>query len=155
VREHLIVALDNWADARPEKDVRGRERLLSVARLTDKDAWRQRLRDPAVWQDKRELRRLAPKPEALEQPPVTALTLAAYLRRAGEPAEAVGVLRRAQQRHPGDFWLNLELAARMQMNEPSRKEEALGFCRAAVAARPQSAGANYNLGNALIKQGRH
>jgi tetratricopeptide (TPR) repeat protein/tRNA A-37 threonylcarbamoyl transferase component Bud32 len=155
IREHLIVALDHWTEARPEKDARGRERLLSLARLADKDEWRQRLRDPAVWKGRAALKRLAQERRSLAQPPVTALILAGYLWRAGEQADAVGVVRRAQQRHPGDFWLNYTLAARLRVSEPSRKEEALGFYRAAVAVRPQSAGGHASLGAVLSEQGRY
>jgi hypothetical protein len=105
IREQLIVALDHWAEAKPEKDARGRERLLTVARFADRDEWRRKLRDPALWKDNPalKLKRLAQEPEAVAQPPVTALTLAGFLWRAGARAEAVGVLRRAQQRHPGTY----------------------------------------------------
>src|SRR5262249_7936311 len=148
-------ALDHWAQAKIGKDARGRERLLALARLVDKDEWRQRLRDPAVGINIPALKQLAKEPGVLAQPPVTALTLEGDLWLAGERAEAVAVLRRAQQRHPGDFMLNHQLAARLQVSEPSRKEEVLGFVRAAVAVRPHSAAGHVSLGIALGNQGRH
>jgi serine/threonine-protein kinase len=154
IREPLIVALDHWAQAKPEADASGRDRLLALARLTDKDQWRRGLRDPAVRKDGHGLRRLAREAGAATQPPVTALILAGYLWQASERAEAVGVLRRAQERHPGDFWLNHTLAAYLLASEPPLREEAIGFYRAAVAVRPQSAGEHVSLGIALGKQGR-
>jgi serine/threonine protein kinase/tetratricopeptide (TPR) repeat protein len=155
IREQLIVALDHWAGTRPAQDARGRQRLLSLARRADRDEWRRGLRDPAVRDDPEALRRLAQGPGALEQPPVTALTLAHSLWRVGERAETVALLRRAQRRHPGDFWLNQALAAYLRVSEPSRTEEALGFHRAALAVRPRSAGAHVNVGNALHDQVRY
>ncbi len=154
IREQLIVALDHWAGAKPKTDARGRERLLSLARLADRDPWRRQLRAPEAWNDKQALKQLARQPAALEQPPVTVLALAGYLWRANARAEAVGLLRRAQQRHPGDFWLNHYLAAYLQVSEPSRREEALGFYRAALAVRPRSAAGHSDLGAALSQQGR-
>jgi Flp pilus assembly protein TadD len=150
VREPLILTLDHWADAKPTTDARGRDRLLALARSTDTDQWRQKLRDPTAHRDRDALKRLANQPGAREQPPVTAILLVAALRRVGDRAEAEAVLRRAQQRHPGDFWLNFRLGMDLSYDlAPARRAEALGFLRAAVALRPQSATTHLNLGTVL------
>ncbi len=159
IREQLVVALDHWASVKPPGDVGGRARLLSLARLADTDEWRQRLRDPAVCQDRRALRLLAEAPGATAQPPTTALILANHLRRAVDWAGAGEVLRRAQQHQPGDFWLNYQLGAFLEFEGPALKDrargnEALGFYRAAVAARPQSPAPHVALGQALWRRGR-
>lgn len=153
IKEQLIAALDDWYDVERDPQLSGR--LLAVARLADEDVWRQRLRDPAVWKDKQALKHLAKEEGALAQPPLTAQILARYLFRASEPADAVGVLRQAQQRHPGNFWVNYHLAVSLMVSEPSRDEEAIGFLRAAVAVRPQSAAGHATLGAALAEQGRY
>jgi tetratricopeptide (TPR) repeat protein/tRNA A-37 threonylcarbamoyl transferase component Bud32 len=155
IRQQLIVALDHWVTARPKKDAQGARHLLALARLADRDPWRQRLRDLLVREDRQALKDLAKEPGTLAQPPVTAQILAVSLWRAGAQAEAVALLREAQQRSRGDFWLNHNLGSYLQVSEPSRKEEALGFLRAAVAVRPQSPGGLLSLGVALERQGRH
>ena len=68
---------------------------------------------------------------------------------AGAGADAVQLLRQAQRRHPNDFWINLQLALAMTRQAPPRWEEAVGYYRAALALRPNSAGVYLNLGVAL------
>src|SRR5262249_17941439 len=102
---------------------------------------------------------LARSEEALQQPPLTLSLLGNALvgnvlegTGAVEPAEAL--LRQAWQRHPGDFWTNHHLAEVLYRARLPGWEEALGLYRAAVALRPQSPGAHYNLGNTLNAKGR-
>ena len=53
--------------------------------------------------------------------------------------EGVNLLRQAQERHPGDFWVHFTLANLLQGVEPDRaEEEALGCYRVALALRPGS-----------------
>jgi serine/threonine-protein kinase len=49
VREALVAALDDWAACAAKKDRRAW--LLEVARRADPDPWRDRVRDPAAWDD--------------------------------------------------------------------------------------------------------
>jgi Flp pilus assembly protein TadD/tRNA A-37 threonylcarbamoyl transferase component Bud32 len=154
IREQIVVALDQWTAAKPPGDRKGRKRLLLLARRADADGWRQRLRDQAVLQDRRRLLRLAEEAGASDQPPATSLILAHHLVRVGDWPGAVAVLRRAQQRHPGDFWVNFQLATHLAVNDPSRKDEILGFYRAALALRPQAAGVHVDLGVVLAEQGQ-
>lgn len=137
----LVAALDDWSLVTNDPALRAR--LLRIARLADPDLdWRDRVRDPAVWGDLPALERL--KDEALEatettQPPHLLTTLSVLIAEAGGDPEPL--LRAAQRRHPGDFWLNFELARLLRPRKPA---EALGFCRAALVVRPRSAGV-YNL----------
>src|SRR4029077_3762348 len=62
---------------------------------------------------------------------------------------AVAVLREAQQRRPGDFWLNHTLGMRLHVKGPSRLDEAIGYLRTASALRPESPGAILNVGHVL------
>src|SRR4029077_76021 len=90
---------------------------------------------------------------ALSQPPARLVALGDILARFDLPA-AVEFLRRAQQRHPDDFWINHQLARYLKSSKPPRLDESIGFYRAAVAVRRESPGAHFNLGNALNDQAR-
>ncbi len=80
-------------------------------------------------------------------------------------AERVALLRRAQRRHPGDFWINHDLAASLyaaanpvSYRPPTAAQRALlhesvRYHSAALALRPDSPGAHLNLGNALYALG--
>jgi tetratricopeptide (TPR) repeat protein len=147
VQEALVAALDDWAGA--AQDGARRAWVLGVARRADPHPWRDRLRDPAAWQDEKTLARLA------AQAPASALTpnLAAALgRRLARTDEGEAVLREAQRRRPGDFWLNHYLGGALSVR--GKRREAEGFYRAALAARPDSAVAHANLGVVMGWQGR-
>ena len=59
------------------------------------------------------------------------------LKDAGDPAGAEAVLRRAQQRHPGDVWINYDLASSLE--KLARREEAIRYYTAARSLRPETA----------------
>jgi superkiller protein 3 len=152
IREQLLAALVNWADVHP--DLARSNQLVALVRLADDDPWRTQVLFPAL--DKKDwprIARLARQPEALNQPPARLVLLAGILARTDRPA-AVKFLRRAQQRHPDDFWINHSLAWHLKRMEPPHLEEAIGFYRVAVALRPHSPGALYNLAQALRAQGQ-
>jgi serine/threonine protein kinase/Tfp pilus assembly protein PilF len=151
IREQLVAALDDWALATPDDGLRAR--LLHLARRVDPDpAWRDRIRDPAVRGDRQALERLATEvrdsPEAVP-PPQLLRTLAVWLREAGGHPEPL--LRAAQQRRPGDFWLNFALASVLRDSSPA---ESVGFCRAALVTRPRSSRLYSCLALALRAQGK-
>src|SRR5262249_52461010 len=73
----------------------------------------------------------------------------------GRGEEAVALLRRAQGQHPGDFWLNHDLAYTLAALPAPRLDEAVGYYRAALALRPDSPGVHLNLGYALHAKGDH
>jgi serine/threonine-protein kinase len=156
IRDHLVFALDAWARGRlQKKDSQGAARLLAIALKADPDPWRNAVRHPATWQDRERLQRLARRPEALDQPATCLALLGDALgRMADSPESAVELLEAAQRKHPGDFWLNHELAYYLQSLQPPRPADALGFYRAALAVRPGSPGVHHNLGRALLLLGR-
>src|SRR5262249_48626850 len=65
---------------------------------------------------------------------------------------AVALLRRAQEKYPGDFWINHDLAFGLADMKPPRWGEAIPYYRIALALR-LSAGVSVNLGNALAGSG--
>jgi serine/threonine-protein kinase len=153
IREHLIAALDSWVILKDAKDP-GRERLLGIARLADTDAWRRQLREPALCKDRAALERLAGRPEVLVQPLATLLLLGSTLLVADARPAGLKVLRQAQDRYPGDFWVNRELAAALAQEKPPPTAEVLAFLRAALAVRPDSYNARVDMGLVLTQDGR-
>jgi tetratricopeptide (TPR) repeat protein len=67
-------------------------------------------------------------------------------------AEAVALLRQGWDKHPGDFWINFELAAALSELKEPPSGEVVRFYTAALAVRPGSAVTYYNLGIALKAQ---
>jgi tetratricopeptide (TPR) repeat protein len=154
IKEQLVAALDDWANV-----AAGRERrswVLGVARRADSDAWRERFRDPGVWEDGAALERLAGEVLNGEEGKLAGLSpqlltaLGDALMRLGK--DAVPLLKTAQERYPDDFWLNLRLAR--ALSKANKSKEGLGFGRAAVALRPDSEVAHNNLGAALFAEGQ-
>jgi tetratricopeptide (TPR) repeat protein/serine/threonine protein kinase len=154
IPEELAAALDDWAGIRGATDERGAHRLRAVARAADPDPERNRLRDALESGERQVLEELAASKKVDGLPPSTLVLLAGALRKvqAGERAEAV--LRRAQQLHPDDFWINQRLAYYLVSSRPPRPEEATRFYTAAVAIRPQSPGVHLGLGFVLRARGK-
>jgi tetratricopeptide (TPR) repeat protein len=150
---HLTAGLDDWAFARDHLVERGGAPLRAVADLADEDPWRRRLREAAGRGDRDALERLADERGVLSQPPTTLVLLATSLRDNGSRAAAERLLRQAQPSHPTDFWINFKLANSLDDKPPSAAE-AVGFYRAALALRPQSAAVYNNLGGAWEDLGK-
>jgi tetratricopeptide (TPR) repeat protein len=153
IREQLLAALDDWA-LRAKRPGLGREKLRAAADGADDNPWRRALRDAVDRNDAGRLREMAGDAQALTQPPAVLVALGEALSRgAGLYEEAAALLRQAQRLHPGDFWINQELAFALQHMRPPRHEEAVGYHRGALALRPNSPGVYVNLGIALWAQG--
>jgi tetratricopeptide (TPR) repeat protein len=156
IKGQVAAGLDHWTfvrrrAGRPEAGPW--QRLAGVARLVDPDPWRNRLRDALAQEDGQALKPLAAQAEAASLPAPTWLLLGDALAKAGALPDAVRVLRRGQQRHPGDFWVNHQLALYLSQMNPPRLDEAIGFFRAALALRSQSPAVHVRLGAALADKG--
>ncbi len=149
IKEQLVAALDDWRPARtrfPEQ--KPVARLLHVARLAAPDpAWGDQLRRVATWNNKAAVEQLARKAAIGDLSPQM-LHLMAILLSDTKSEERLGWLRRAQAQVPTDFWLNFELANALA---DSNLLESSGFCRAALAVRPNSAAIYNNLGKTLFE----
>jgi serine/threonine protein kinase/Flp pilus assembly protein TadD len=150
VREPLVAALDDWAAV--TKNQPRRAWLLEVARRADPDSWRDRFRDPVVWQDRTALEALAgellrDESQLTREKPQLLAALGNALR--ATDGDAVPLLTAAQAQHPDDFWLDSWLG--LALEQGKQAADAVGYFRAAVALRPESAGAHSNLGNALFQ----
>jgi serine/threonine protein kinase/Flp pilus assembly protein TadD len=142
--EPLVAALDDWAAV--THDPQRQAWLLDVARRADPGPWRDRFRDPKVWRDRAALEALAgellrDEAQLAQQRPQLMVALGNALQ--ATKADAVPLLVAAQARHPGDFWLNFSLGRALPHGQ------AVGYCRAALVLRPESAAVHNNLGVAL------
>jgi tetratricopeptide (TPR) repeat protein len=154
----LAAALEHWAIVRklflkmPEPSWK---HLLAVARAVDMDVQRNRVRELIERGDQKELIQLARADNVGALPASTLSLLGNILFLSGEAKEGAILLRKAQERYPNDFWINLDLAASLVQKQPHDLDEALRFATAAVALRPQSPLAHLDLGAILRRKGRH
>jgi tetratricopeptide (TPR) repeat protein/tRNA A-37 threonylcarbamoyl transferase component Bud32 len=154
IRNRLVAALDNWGYLKHFLPARTGPSPHLFAALADDDPWRRRLRDPGLGTNGARVERLAQDKDTLRQPPVYLYLLSEGLQYHGRPAAAERLLRRAQEQHPEDFWLNFQLANLLLRKGPAQLEEAVGYYHAALARKPDSAATYNNLGYALCDQGK-
>jgi tetratricopeptide (TPR) repeat protein len=147
----LADALDEWAGLTGKEAER--KRLQEVAQKADPDPLRNKVREALSKKDVAALKELAAAKEALDQSPGLLVRLARGLYGSGATAEATALLRGAQRRYPGDFWLNAELAS-LVVEQPGGPEDAVRFAAAAVALRPASPEAHLALAYALKARGK-
>jgi serine/threonine protein kinase/Tfp pilus assembly protein PilF len=154
IKEQLLAAFDDWAYvAWKRKDEDLHRLLLIIARRADPDPWKNRLRDPDLWNSSQGLDQLAG--QALADKALLARLSPQMLQHLGVLLGETGGkrdvpwLRQAQALHPADFWLNLNLGKALGKADPQQAE---GYVRAAVAVRSDSTAGWYNLGYVLHRQ---
>jgi tetratricopeptide (TPR) repeat protein/serine/threonine protein kinase len=152
IKEQLLVALDDWAwVAHCSKEPNLTGRLLEVARLTDPEPWRDKVRDLTLWKNSQAIVDLAEQAQADHKlmarlsPQVLVLV---HLFLPQEKSEKW--LRQAQALHSADFWINFLLAG--VLRKKGEVLEAAGFYRVALALRPDTAAVYNNLGGCLCAQ---
>jgi serine/threonine-protein kinase len=159
VRDAIVAALDEWDDlaGNPELGIKEphREWLRAVLEAAEsEDGWSRKVRAARAEKDpakrKAALEALAREADPSKVPALALTRLARRLR----PAQAVDLLRRAQQVHPADFWVNHDLGMALREVKPPERDEAVRFLTATVALRPESPGAHCNLGQALRGKGQ-
>src|SRR5262249_40475701 len=154
VQEQLIGLLQEcwfWA---PLSEAKSRRWLAEVLRQADADPWRRQGRQALGEKGAGGPGERAPGAAAERQPAAFLVWLGQVLPR----EQALALLRRAQRQHPGDFWVNFDLAAALYRSvfpgageaRPARAEElpavqeAVAFYRVAVGLRPGNASAHTN-----------
>ena len=153
-----MTGLYDWLRISP---VVQQEKLRAVLDQADHDLWRRSFRAAILASDIRKLKELASLPDAVAQPTTVQFWLADSLRVTGGIQEAELLLRKGQEHHPADFWLNYQLGITLLWGDRNAidrtndalPEEAIGYFRAAIAARSTSAAAHNYLGVAL--QSKH
>jgi tetratricopeptide (TPR) repeat protein/tRNA A-37 threonylcarbamoyl transferase component Bud32 len=148
----LAAALDDWNNVRGnlKQHATNRSRLLVLALGIDADPLRRRLR--SIWEKPaseagEELHRLAESINVQAVHPTTLSILCDQLVRVGRADQAVRLFQDAQRAHPGDFWINFNLADLLA----DRKDfaGAVRFLTSAVSLRPRATAALTNLGAGL------
>jgi tetratricopeptide (TPR) repeat protein len=154
VHRQLVAALDDWAYIRQGLKAEGVKHRLAVARAVDPDAGRNRLRDALEGKDAKALEEAVASDRADEWPAPTLVLLGDLA--AGTPSgeRVATLLGQAQQRDPGNFWINETLGNLLNGLRAPRLQEAIRFLSVAVALRPESPGARINLARALADTGR-
>src|SRR4029077_7564480 len=131
IRGALVAALDDWAACTTDGDQQAW--ILAVVRQVDRDHWRDRVRDPATWDDPAALRELAELVAVDKQSPQLLAVLGARLR--AKKIDAVGFLELVVSAYPGDIWANVEMGN--ALCDQSKEVEAIGYYRTALALRPE------------------
>jgi serine/threonine-protein kinase len=145
-RGALLAALDDWAVC--AVDMSRWTWLLEAARRADPDAWRDRVREPAAWDDPARLAELARTAPVAEQPASVLVALGERWQAAG--GEATDFLSRVQRAHPDDFWASLALGKALE--EKGKLEEGISYDRKALDLRPKTVAAYLNIGHARFLQ---
>jgi serine/threonine-protein kinase len=139
VRGALVAALDDWAAC--AADPAQLAWVLKVARNADADPWRDRVRDPATWNDAEALRDLA-RGRLADESPSLLVVLGARLR--ARKIDAVPFLSRVAAAYPNDFWANIELGNAFL--DQANAGDAAECYRAALELRPGTFSIHYALG---------
>jgi tetratricopeptide (TPR) repeat protein len=149
----------------PIKEKEEQQWLARVLVAADPDPWRQQVREAVMTANAKRFQQLVNEVDVTGQPVALLVAVAQSPLLEGKPGR-MALLRRAQQGHPQDFWVNFELAVRLLAHVHPRTaartarppelpavEDAIRFSTAAVAVRPQSPIAHFNLGLALYGKG--
>ncbi|MGF1581734.1 MAG: tetratricopeptide repeat protein [Gemmataceae bacterium] len=148
IRQHIVEGLDTWASV--TKDPKRRKWLHEITRLSDPGKWKNKLRQPNVWTNRKALEHLAKQVDPRNQSPHLLFMLAWRLQTVG--ADPMPLLRQAQHHHPTHFRLNFMLGTSLLGKD---NKEAVGFFRVALATRPNSSAVYNHLGIALHSLGSY
>jgi Tfp pilus assembly protein PilF len=157
-RERLIAGLDAWLLALPKK-ASAKIWMFQAIQAADDNQQRKELRLAIASNNLTAVERLATPEALLRHGPETVLLLADYLRYRSLH-RAIAVLRSAQERFPGDYWIVSTLADLLEnqnvydLADESSYEEEVRYRTAALALRPDSVDALVRLGHALAARGR-
>jgi serine/threonine-protein kinase len=166
IQDRLAAILHFCLSRVPAAEKKRKGWLQEVLATADSDPWRQQVRQAVANANPVFLAKLADKADVSQQPPAFLVELAREELLEDKPAR-IALLRRAQQQHPGDFWVNVELGTALyrsvfgrsvearlaQAEELPAVNEVVAFYRVAVGLRPANAPAHSNLGTALQAQG--
>lgn len=130
ISDRLLTALELWMGYGKTPD------WPELMHTLDPDPFRDEVRAATVTHDEEAFRRLAASPEALTQPPRYAVVLGRGT--ALPDGRHEQILRAAHRRQPGNLTVLLMLTMAERGNKQEQIAERLGWCRAALALRPES-----------------
>jgi serine/threonine-protein kinase len=148
----LAAGLDAWSFERrmmDPPDFDGARRLNKVANLADPESSRQAIRDAVLQEDLGAIKRLAASIDPTTYPVWSVQRLAHALVVHGDPDAAILLLQPLQRLHPGDFWVNFELAIAYLERQSPQPAEGIRYFTAMVALRPETGFGHRCLGAAL------
>jgi hypothetical protein len=134
VRDEVIGAMDQWLLHASEEQ---RTWLTGVLQNADQNPWRRAWRTVFVENNEAELARIFRSEEIAHQSSRSTLNASYSVRQFMPFEERLLVLQRLRVRHVHDVWINLRLG-RVLLGE-GRKQEALTYYQAALAAHPTAA----------------
>jgi serine/threonine-protein kinase len=148
----LVAGLSDWLRLAGRESPEG-SWLLKVLDTVDPDPWRRQARGAWVHDKWSTLEEMARRVEVLGQLPATLQWLAGALETQQKTIPlALGLMRRARERYPTDFWLNFELFVLLRRHRPKNIDEAMGYLRVAQALRPDNPVVWKLLGDVLAEQ---
>ncbi len=178
IRDWLVAALDDWMvlathkkavaeqdrlsaivigasanSALRQKEVAELDWLRAVVQSADPDPERNLVRQAGFGGNQQKLKELALTLKVAQHPPQISVQLGNYLGWFQAWPSVVGLLRRARQHYPDNFWINHNLGRAFTLMKPPNWDEAVRFYTAAVVLHPRSPAVHLNLGNALSEQG--
>jgi serine/threonine-protein kinase len=159
IREALIAALDDWwfaqwADRATQGDAPWKQ-VYEVVQHADDDAWRSRLRRATTGRRRQELIDMAAAADVGALRRETVGLLAEALDGVNAREQSIAVYRKAYLAHPGDFWINYELAQALTADEqPARCQEAIPYFTACLALWPDNPLLHYYLADCLRVAGQ-
>lgn len=159
INSTLVASLDRWNASFTDGPTS--RRLTRIADLADPKPsdWKSRARDPETWTNRDRLTDVVNSTPWSDAPPELILLLAWKL--INSNADVRAYLQQAHAAHPDDFWINTMLAQSLVgtsaglATDPLVASKAVAHFRAALALRPESAGAHSNLALALNSQGAY
>lgn len=158
----LVAALNDWIDLASTPTFKVKEPNLAwlravAAAIEPQDDWTRSLRaartEPDRTKRREALEKLAAAPDLATLPASSLERLANALLFDQAEASALKVRKVAHNQYSGDFRANQKLGEAFQSLKPPQYALAIRYLTAAVALRPESAGARLNLGNALLDKG--
>jgi len=151
----VVAVLDEWAwlqDVHSAGSEALMAKLTRIVKATDPDRLRNRLRDALAKPDTEDPRALAAQAELADKQVLRSIPLMAVaLARSGDRMGAIALLRKMQERHPADLWINRRLA--IFLAQAKQHGEAARFYTAALALRPRSIAIRNRLCAALCSAG--
>jgi serine/threonine protein kinase/Tfp pilus assembly protein PilF len=131
-RDALVGALEEWWRSTADRQTHQQlDRVLQAVEPADatQASWWKAARE----QDNAALVKLAEQLSTKCLPPAVICSRAGTLKHAKQWPAAERLLKEALLFHPGDFWLNADLAQGIFLQDPTRVDEAVAYQRAALA----------------------